>query len=95
MKFKSRMRTAGVAALAIVAVAAAASGALAQDSIGSTVTIGGGTSGVGGGDVIVIAPGVTIDGGDVVNETGIGVASGGGASIGAATGGGDNASLVE
>ena len=68
---------------------------MAQDEVGSTVTIGGGTSGVGGGEVVVLAPGVTISGGEVINETGIGVLSGGGSSIGAAPGGGENATDVE
>ena len=48
-----------------------------------------------GGDVLVLAPGVTISGGDVTNETGIGVVIGGGTSAGAAPGGGTNSSVVE
>jgi hypothetical protein len=69
--------------------------ALAQDYQGSVVTIGGGTTGVAGGDVQVIAPGVIISGGEVTNSTGIGVDSGGGSSIGAATGGSESAAVVE
>ena len=94
MKNTTRLGAASAIAFA-VALGAGSVGALAQDYQGSTVTIGGGASGVDGGDVVVIAPGVTISGGEVLNETGIGVNSGGGASVGAATGGGDNASLVE
>ena len=60
----------------------------------STVTIGG-TTGVEVGDVLVLAPGVTISDGDVTNETGIGVVIGGGTSAGSAPGGGTNASAPE
>jgi hypothetical protein len=86
-----------VAALAIVAtmVGICATGALAQDYAGSTITTGGGTANVGAGDVLVLAPGVTISSGDVSNETGIGVIIGGGTSAGSAPGGGTNASVVE
>lgn len=90
-----RHRAASALAIAVATLGIGSFGALAQDDVGSTVTIGGGTSGVDGGGVVVMAPGVTISGGDVVNETGIGVISGGGSSIGAATGGGDNATLVD
>ncbi len=72
-----------------------ATGAFAQESLGSTVSVGGGISGVEGGDVAVVAPGVTLSGGDVVNATGIGVAAGGGSSIGATSGGDDSAAVVE
>lgn len=87
----------GVAASAIAAVVAgsAITGALAQDYQGSVVTVGGGTTGVAGGDVQVVAPGVVISGGDVVNSTGIGVDSAGGSSIGASTGGDESAAVVE
>ena len=68
----------------------ASSGTLAQETQGSTVTIGGGSMNVGGGGSQIIAPGVTINGGDVVNATGIGVDSAGGSSIGASTGGDDS-----
>lgn len=95
MGSKTRLRVAGAVAVAIAGLGGISTGALAQESVSSTVTVGGGTSGVGGGDAIVIAPGVTISGGDVSNETGIGVTIEGGASIGASTGGGDDASLVE
>jgi hypothetical protein len=90
-------RVAGAVAALVVAAAMTmgSSGALAQDYQGSTVSIGDGVSGVGGGDIVVIAPGVTISGGVVSNATGIGVDSGGGSSIGAATGGSTNASLTE
>jgi hypothetical protein len=90
-----QLRTVGAIAIAAAALGIGTIGTLAQDYQGSTVTVGGGTGGVGSGDVVVVAPGVTISGGEVLNETGIGVASGGGASVGAATGGGDNASLTE
>jgi hypothetical protein len=84
---------------AIVATAAVvgigATGALAQDYAGSTVTVGGGTTGLELGDVLVLAPGVTISGGDVSNATGIGVVIGGGTSAGSAPGGGTNASVAE
>ena len=85
------------AAIAIVATVAGigATGALAQDYAGSTVTVGGGTTGVEVGDVLVLAPGVTISGGDVSNQTGIGVVIGGGTSAGSAPGGGTNASVAE
>ncbi len=90
-----RLRTVGAIAIAAAALGIGTIGALAQEYQGSTVTVGGGTSGVAGGDVVVVAPGVTISGGEVLNETGIGVVSGGGASVGDAAGGGDNASLTE
>jgi hypothetical protein len=86
----TRLRAVGAIAIAATALGIGATGVLAQEYQGSTVTIGGGTSGV-----VVVAPGVTISGGEVLNETGIGVASGGGASVGDAAGGGDNASLTE
>ncbi len=91
----SRLRTAGALALAIAALGTGTGGAFAQEELGSTITIGGGTDEVAGGEFVVIAPGVTISGGEVVNETGIGVIIGGGSSVGAATGGGDNAALDE
>jgi hypothetical protein len=82
------------AALALVAggmlAAATSSAAFAQDNLGSVVTIGGGISGVEGGTSVILAPGVTIDGGDVGNTTDIGVLLGGGSSIGASTGGDDS-----
>ena len=97
MKTMTRLRAASAIAIATAtaALGVGSIGALAQDSLGSTVSVGGGTGGVGNGDVVVVAPGVTISGGEVLNETGIGIVSGGGASVGAATGGGDNASLTE
>src|SRR5688500_11917681 len=70
-------RTAAALAIATTVVGIAAPGALAQEYSGSTITIGG-TTGVEAGDVLVLAPGVTISGGDVSNETGIGVIIGGG-----------------
>ena len=54
-------------------------GALAQDYGGSSVTTSDDTTGVEG-RVLVLAPGVTISGGNVSNETGIGVVIGGGTS---------------
>ena len=95
MTHTTRLRTVGAVAIAAAALGIGTIGTLAQDYQGSTVTVGGGTGDVGSGDVVVVAPGVTISGGEVLNETGIGVASGGGASVGAAPGGGDNASLTE
>jgi hypothetical protein len=57
--------------------------AFAQDYGDTVVTVGGG-------------PGtVVISGGQVTNETGIGVDSGGGASIGASTGGDDSEALFQ
>ncbi len=82
-------------ALALAFAAPAASSVLAQDNMGSIVAVGGGTAGVAGGDVQVIAPGVTISGGSVTNGTNIGVNSAGGSSIGGATGGDDSAAVVE
>lgn len=87
------------AAFALIAggvlATAGGSAALAQDNLGSVVTIGGGISGVAGGTTIIMAPGVTIDGGDVGNSTDIGVLSGGGSSIGASTGGSDSVAASE
>lgn len=87
------------AAIALVAggilAGAGAGAALAQDSLGSVVTIGGGISGVQGGTTIIMAPGVTISGGTVGNSTDIGVLSGGGSSIGASTGGDDSLAASE
>lgn len=88
-------RTAAALAIAATVVGTGATGALAQEYASSTVTIGGGTTGVEVGDVLVLAPGVTISGGDVSNETGIGVVIGGGTSAGSAPGGGTNASVAE
>ena len=88
-------RTAAALAIAATVVGIGATGALAQDYGGSTVTTGGGTTGVEVGDVLVLAPGVTISGGDVSNETGIGVVIGGGTSAGSAPGGGTNAAAPE
>lgn len=89
-------RRAGVALVAGAMLAAAGAGsALAQDNLGSVVTIGGGISGVEGGTTIILAPGVTINGGDVGNSTDIGVLSGGGSSIGASTGGDDSLAASE
>jgi hypothetical protein len=84
-------RTAAALALAATVVGIGATGALAQDYSGSTITTSDGTTGVEGSDVLVLAPGVTISGGDVSNATGIGVVIGGGTSAGSAPGGGTNA----
>jgi hypothetical protein len=84
------------AAIAVVATVTAGSGsALAQENLGSVVTIGGGGRGVDYGDIIAMAPGVVISGGEVSNSTGIGIDSGGGSSIGAAGGGGTNVAFDE
>jgi len=82
-------------AVTSLALGAGTGTTLAQDYLGSEVSVGGGISGVGGGDVVVVAPGVTISGGDVSNSTGIGVDSGGGSSIGTTAGGSDSAAVVE
>jgi hypothetical protein len=91
----ARRRTAGALALAATVVGLGATGALAQDYSGSTVTTGGATAGVEAGDIVTLAPGVTIDSGDVSNATGIGVVIGGGTSTGSAPGGGTNAAAPE
>ena len=89
-------RRAAIAAVVGGMLAVAGAGAaLAQDSLGSVVTIGGGTIGVQGGTSTILAPGVTINGGDVGNSTDIGVLSGGGSSIGASTGGNDSLAASE
>lgn len=88
------LRRAGIAlAVTLATLGAGATGTLAQEYLGSEVTIGGGVTGIGNGSTVVLAPGVTISGGDVSNSTGIGVLSGGGSSIGT-TGGGDNSAAV-
>jgi hypothetical protein len=91
----ARRRTAGALALAATVVGLGATGALAQDYSGSTVTTGGATVGVEAGDIVTLAPGVTIDSGDVSNATGIGVVIGGGTSTSSAPGGGTNAAAPE
>lgn len=88
----------GALALAIAGAIAAGVGlqtTSAQDNLGSLVTIGGGVSGVGHGDITILQPGVTISGGEVSNSTGIGVLSGGGSSVGASTGGDNSAALLD
>ena len=95
MKNATRLRAVSAAAIAATALGIGSMGVLAQEYQGSTITVGGGTGDVVSGDVVVVAPGVTISGGEVLNETGIGVATGGGASVGDAAGGGDNASPIE
>jgi hypothetical protein len=92
---KALIRTGAALAVAVAFAGPAASGALAQEYLGSIVSVGGGNAGVAGGDVQVVAPGVTISGGTVVNGTSIGVNSAGGSSIGAATGGNESAAVVE
>ena len=88
-------RTAAALAIAATVVGMGATGALAQAYADSTVTTGDGTTSVEAGDVLILAPGVTISGGDVSNETGIGVVIGGGTSAGSAPGGGTNAAAPE
>ena len=87
------------AAIALVAggmlVVAGAGAAMAQDNGGSLVTIGGGITNVQGGTSTILAPGVTINGGEVGNTTDIGVLLGGGSSIGDSTGGDDSLAAVE
>lgn len=88
-------RTTAALALATTVIGIGANGALGQEYAGSTITVGDGTTGIDAGDILVLAPGVTISGGDVTNATGIGVVIGGGTSAGSAIGGGTNASVVE
>jgi uncharacterized protein YggE len=95
MTSSPRMRFAGAIAAAAIVAAVVAPSAVAQEYLGSTITVGGGASSIDVGDIIVLAPGVTISGGDVTNETGIGVIIDGGSSIGSVTGGGTNASITE
>ena len=91
----TRRRTAAAIALAATVVGIGASGALAQDYSGSTVTTGGDAAGAESGDVVILAPGLTIDTGDVSNATGIGVVIDGGTSASTAPGGGTNAAAPE
>jgi hypothetical protein len=91
MASKAMRRSSAALAIAATMVGIGATGALAQESVDSTITIDGTTGGEVGG-VLVLAPGVTISDGDVTNETGIGVVIGGGTSAGSAPGGGTNAS---
>jgi len=84
-------RAAAALPIAAIVVGFGATSALAQDYAGSTVTTSGDTTGVEVGDVLILAPGVTISGGDVTNQTGIGIVIGGGTSAGSAPGGGTNA----
>jgi hypothetical protein len=91
----ARRRTAAALFFAALVGSIGATNALAQDYDGSTVTSSGGTTGVEIGDVLVLAPGVTINDGDVSNETGIGVVISGGTSAGASRGGGANAAVDE
>ena len=88
------LRIAVAAVVSMISVGAPST-VLAQYDEGTVVTVGGGTSDVAEGDVVLVAPGVTISGGVVANETGIGVVVTGGSSVGAGTGGGENASVVE
>lgn len=95
-------------ALAVGTMAAAIGGgaALAQDTAGSTISVGGGSTSIFGdgsvadifgpnGGGLVLPPGVTISGGDVSNATDIGVLGGGGSAIGDSTGGDDSAAVTE
>ncbi len=88
-------RTAAALALAGTVVGVGATGSLAQEYADSTVTTSDGTTGAESGDILILAPGVTITGGDVSNQTGIGVLIGGGTSAGSAPGGGTNAAAPE
>lgn len=88
---RALVATAIAGAIAGVGVASTA----AQENLGSAVTVGGGVNGGVGGETVVVAPGVTISGGDVTNSTGIGIDSGGGSSIGTTVGGDDSAAVVE
>ena len=88
-------RTSGAIVIVAALVGVNAAGVAAQDDVESTVIVGEGASAVEVGDVVVLAPGVTISGGEVSNETGIGVIIGGGSSIGSSPGGGTNTSVPE
>ena len=89
------LQFAGAIAAAAVLAGAGAPSVVAQEYLGSTVTVGGGVTPIDVGDIVALAPGVTIDGGDVTNVTGIGVLITGGSSIGSVPGGGTNVSIVE
>jgi hypothetical protein len=89
----ARRRTAAAILVVAMVIGMSATGAWAQEYAGSTVTTG--NTGDEGGAVLVLAPGVTINDGDVSNETGIGVVINGGTSAGDAPAGGTNASVVE
>ena len=91
----TRLRPVRAIAIAVALAGVGTTGAVAQDYSGSTVILGGGASEVGYGDINDLQPGLTISGGVVSNQTGIGVFVDGGSSIGATTGGGTNASIVE
>ena len=95
MAHRALRRSAAALAIAVTMVGIVATGALAQEYTGSTVTTGDGMTGVAVGDVLVLAPGVTISSGDVTNETGIGVVIDGGTSAGSAPGGGTSASAAQ
>ena len=95
MTSSTRLRFAGAITASAILAAVVAPAADAQEYLGSTVTIGGGTSPIDVGDISSLAPGVTIDGGDFTNETGIGVLITGGSSIGSVPGGVTNVSIVE
>jgi hypothetical protein len=95
MTIRTWMRIAGAVAVGTFLVGVVAPSAAAQEYRGSTVTVGGGASSIDVDDIVVLAPGVTISGGDVTNETGIGVIIGGGSSIGSVTGGDTNDSIVD
>ena len=95
MTSRTWMRFAGAIAVTAILVGVVAPSTDAQEYLGSTVTVGGGASSIDVDDIVVFAPGVTISGGDVTNETGIGVIIGGGSSIGSVTGGDTNGSIVE
>ena len=81
--------------LAATVVGVGATGALAQDYSDSMITTSAGTTSVEGGDVLALAPGVTISAGDVSDQTGSGVLIGGGTSAGSAPGGGTNTAAPE
>ena len=91
MATKAMRGSAAALAVAATVVGVGASAALAQDYAGSSVTTAGDTTDVDVGDILIVAPGVTISGGEVSNETGIGVVIGDGSSIGSTTGGDTNA----
>ena len=88
-------RTVAALTIATTVIGIGATEAQGQDDSSSTVTIGGGTTDVEASGTWVLAPGVTISGGEVSNATGIGVNLSGGTSAGTAPGGGTNAAAPE
>ena len=91
----ARRRAVAALLIAAMVVGIGATKALAQEYDDSAAASIAGTTGADTGDVLTLAPGVTISDGDVSNATGIGVVTSGGTSAGAAPGGGSDAAVVE